>query len=363
MDVTVVVGARPNFVKAAALLAETAQRPAVRVRLIHTGQHYDDRMSGQFFADLELPRPDVNLGVKADTALDQLAEILLRLGAVLRGDRPDLVLVVGDVTSTLAGALVANKLDLPLVHIEAGLRSFDRTMPEEMNRILTDALADLCFTTEPAANENLLREGVRSERVHFVGNLMIDTLFRFREVASTSTVLARLGLKPREYAVLTLHRPSNVDDPDVLARVLDAVSPVHHDVPIIFPVHPRTRQRLQMLGAVATSSDALRLIEPASYLDFVQLMANALCVLTDSGGVQEETTALGVPCLTLRSGTERPITTTLGTNRIVGLVQERIAAAWQQILRGDWPVGCMPELWDGKAACRILDILVEHGHR
>jgi UDP-N-acetylglucosamine 2-epimerase (non-hydrolysing) len=363
MDIAVVVGARPNFVKAAALLIEMTDRRSVRCRLIHTGQHYDDRMSGQFFAELEMPAADINLGVTPGSALEQTAEILSRLGPVLRADRPDVVIVVGDVTSTVAGALVANKLGLPLAHVEAGLRSFDRTMPEEINRIITDALADFCFTTEPAANDNLLREGVAAERVHYVGNVMIDTLFRFRERANHSAVLARLGLMPRTYALLTLHRPSNVDDPQTLAQVLAAVSPVYDDVPVIFPVHPRTRQRLQLLrGAVATT-DALRLIEPASYLDFMHLMANSLCVLTDSGGIQEETTALGVPCLTLRPGTERPITTTQGTNRIVGLDRDRIEAAWQQIRRGDWPPGCMPDLWDGKAARRILDVVLEYGHR
>jgi len=363
MNLSLVVGARPNFVKAAALLVEMADRPSVRVRLIHTGQHYDERMSGQFFSELEMPPADVNLGVTAADPLEQTAEILLRLAPVLRAGRPDLVIVVGDVTSTVAGALVSNKLGLPLAHVEAGLRSFDRTMPEEINRIVTDALADFCFTTEPAANENLLREGVAGNRVHYVGNCMIDTLFRFRERASESGVLARLGLMPREYAVLTLHRPSNVDDPETLARVLAAISVVHHDVPLIFPVHPRTRQRLQVLPAAATTSSTLRLIEPASYLDFVQLMANSLCVLTDSGGIQEETTALGVPCLTLRPGTERPITTTLGTNRIVGLDRDLIEAAWQQIRRRDWPPGCVPDLWDGKAARRVLDVVLEYGHR
>jgi UDP-N-acetylglucosamine 2-epimerase (non-hydrolysing) len=363
MDIAVIVGARPNFVKAAALLIEMSNRSSVRCRLIHTGQHYDDRMSGQFFAELEMPPADVNLGVAVGSALEQTAEILSRLGPVLRADRPDVVMVLGDVTSTVAGALVANKLGLPLAHVEAGLRSFDRTMPEEINRIITDALADFCFTTEPAANDNLRREGMAAERVHYVGNVMIDTLFRFRERADRSKVLDRLGLRPRTYALLTLHRPNNVDDPQTLAQVLAAVSPVHHDVPIVFPVHPRTQQRLQLLRETVTTTYALRLIEPASYLDFMQLMANCLCVLTDSGGIQEETTALGVPCLTLRPGTERPITTTEGTNRIVGVNRDRIAAAWQQICQGEWPSGCIPELWDGKAAVRILDILLEYGNR
>jgi len=359
VNIALVVGARPNFMKAAALLAEMEHHPELRPRLIHTGQHHDERMSGQFFHQLDLPVPDVNLGVKGDSQIDQAAEIMTRLAATLRAERPDLVMVVGDVTSTLAAALVANKLGLPLAHVEAGLRSFDRAMPEEINRILTDVLSDFCFTTEPSANENLRREGVADERIHYVGNVMIDTLFRFREHAARTTVLERLGLTPRGFAVLTLHRPSNVDDPVTLARTLNAVACVQRDVPIIFPVHPRTRQRLEPVDANAIGV-RLRLVEPAPYLDFVQLMANAACVLTDSGGIQEETTALGVPCLTLRPGTERPVTVTNGTNRIVGLDAGLIAFAWQQIRRGQWPMGRLPELWDGKAASRILEVIENH---
>ena len=350
VDVALVVGARPNFVKAAALLAEMRNHSEFRPRLVHTGQHYDDRMSGRFFAELDLPLVDVNLGVNAGSVVTQIAEIMVRLASVLTDARPDLVMVVGDVTSTVAAGLVANKMKLPLAHVEAGLRSFDRSMPEEINRIVTDTLADYCFTTEPAAIENLLREGVSGERIHHVGNVMIDTLFRFRERAGSSTVLEELALQPQDFAVLTLHRPNNVDNPTRLARTLAAVTAVRRDVPIIFPVHPRTRQRLQQL-------------EPAPYLDFVQLMANAACVLTDSGGIQEETTALGVPCLTLRPGTERPITVTHGTNRIVGLDPARISDAWQQIRRGEWPMGRLPELWDGKAASRITEVLLNDAHR
>ena len=362
IDVALVVGARPNFVKAAALLAEMRNHPEFRPRLIHTGQHYDDRMSGRFFAELEIPRADVNLGVNAGSVVAQTAEIMVRLASVLTDARPNLVMVVGDVTSTIAAGLVANKMSLPLAHVEAGLRSFDRSMPEEINRIVTDTLADYCFTTEPAAIENLLREGISGERIHHVGNVMIDTLFRFREKASASTALEELALRPQRFAVLTLHRPSNVDDPAKLCRMLAAVAAVRSDVPIIFPVHPRTRQRLQQLEPAVMGDETLRLIEPAAYLDFVHLMANAACVLTDSGGIQEETTALGVPCLTLRTGTERPITVTHGTNRIVGLDPTRITDAWQQIRRGEWPMGRLPELWDGKAASRITGVLLNDGH-
>jgi UDP-N-acetylglucosamine 2-epimerase (non-hydrolysing) len=361
--IAAVVGARPNFVKIAPILAEIRAYAELRPQLIHTGQHYDARMSDAFFRDLELPEPDVNLGVRADSAAVQTAEIMARLAALFAADRPDLVLVVGDVTSTLAGALTAAKMGIPLAHVEAGLRSFDRAMPEEINRILTDAVADYCFTTELSADVNLAREGVAEARVHRVGNVMIDTLFHFRERAAASPVLGRLGLDPRGYAVLTLHRPSNVDHPAALARALAATAAVGDGCPVVFPVHPRTRERLGEVGHEAGAMRALRLVEPLPYLDFVQLMASAACVLTDSGGIQEETTALGVPCLTLRTSTERPITVTQGTNRLVGVDAARVRAAWAEIRNGAWPTGRLPELWDGKAAERIVRVLLEHPAR
>jgi UDP-N-acetylglucosamine 2-epimerase (non-hydrolysing) len=361
MNVTAVVGARPNFVKIAPILAEMSRYPELRVRLVHTGQHYDLRMSGAFFRDLGLPEPDVNLGVGAQAAVAQTAEIMTRLAPELETAPPDLVLVVGDVTSTLAAALTAVKTGIPLAHVEAGLRSFDRTMPEEINRVLTDAISDLCFTTEPAANDNLAREGVPTERIHHVGNVMIDTLFAFRERAAASPILDTLEIAPRRFVALTLHRPANVDDPVALGRVLSAVAAIGRDVPVIFPVHPRTRERLTELPWATAGAAGLTLIDPLPYLDFVQVMANAACVLTDSGGIQEETTALGVPCLTLRSNTERPITVTQGTNRITGLDAGRIEAAWGEIRRGEWPMGRLPELWDGKAAERLVRVLVNHG--
>lgn len=358
MKITAVVGARPNFVKIAALFAELRDFPEVRWSLIHTGQHYDARMSETFFEDLEIPAQDVNLEVRSDSQVVQVAEILLRLAPVLAQDRPDVVVVVGDVNSTLAGALVAVKMGIPLAHVEAGLRSFDRTMPEEINRVLTDAVADYCFTTEPEANRNLLREGIPEERIYYVGNLMIDTLFRFRERAASSDILEKLKLTPRQFAVLTLHRPSNVDDPRTLSRTLDAIARLQRDLPVIFPIHPRTQDRLQHLPETIVKVGGLRLIEPLPYLDFIQLMANAACVLTDSGGIQEETTALGVPCLTLRTTTERPITVIQGTNRIVGLDPQKIEAAWEEICRGEWPMGRLPALWDGKAAGRVIKVLL-----
>ena len=359
MKIVAVVGARPNFVKIAPIVAAVRTRPGASIVLVHTGQHYDGPMSDAFFANLELPDPDVNLRVQAPTATAQIAEIMLRLEPVLVSARPDLVLVVGDVNSTLAGAITASKLGIRLAHVEAGLRSFDRRMPEETNRVLTDAISDVLFTTEPAANENLAREGIPADRVHFVGNVMIDTLFRYRERARASAALDTLSVKPRGYSLLTLHRPSNVDSEDTLGRLFEAVARIQQDGPVVFPVHPRTRQHLRQLNGQMTAMTNLRLVDPLPYLDFVQLMANARCVLTDSGGIQEETTALGVPCLTLRENTERPITVTRGTNKVIGVEPDRIYAEWRRANSGQWPPGELPELWDGKAAERIVDILVE----
>jgi UDP-N-acetylglucosamine 2-epimerase (non-hydrolysing) len=359
VKILAVVGARPNFVKIAPLLVELAKHPYVSTTLVHTGQHYDAQMSDAFFANLEMPRPDVNLKVQSSGAVTQIADIMTRLEPVLHDVRPDMVVVVGDVNSTLAAALTAVKVGLPLAHVEAGLRSFDRSMPEEVNRILTDSVSDLLFTTEPAANENLAREGVARDKVHFVGNVMIDTLLRYRERAGTSDVLARLGLEPKGYAALTLHRPSNVDDEGTLGILLGAIARIQDEMTVVFPVHPRTRQRLESLGAVLPPMPRLRLADPLPYLDFLQLMANAQCVLTDSGGIQEETTALGIPCLTLRPGTERPITVTRGTNRIVGTDPKEIYASWRMVAEGRWPCGQVPELWDGQAAPRIVRILLK----
>lgn len=357
MRIAAVVGARPNFVKIAALAASARRQAGIQMTLIHTGQHYDRNMSDSFFEDLDIPRPDVNLNVPPGDAAHQLADMIDRLATTLAEAPPDLVLVVGDVTSTLAGALVAAKTGVRVAHVEAGLRSFDRTMPEELNRILTDSVADYCFTTEPAANENLLREGVSAARIHYVGNVMIDTLFRARERCLTSRIVETLGLVAGAFAVLTLHRPSNVDDPGVLHRLLEALAPIVSDLPVVFPVHPRTRRPLEAALRASGVASKLRLIDPLGYLDFIQLMATARCVLTDSGGIQEETTALHIPCLTLRTSTERPITTTHGTNRIVGLDAHAIATAWRQIQDGGWPIGSVPPLWDGTAADRIVEVL------
>jgi len=359
LKITAVVGARPNFVKIAPIVAELRTRPDVTATLVHTGQHYDGPMSDAFFANLELPDPDVNLHVQAGSATAQVAEIMLRLEPVLAAFRPDIVLVVGDVNSTLAGALTAAKMGLRLAHVEAGLRSFDWTMPEEINRVITDSVADFLFTTEPAANENLAREGVRPELIHFVGNVMIDTLFRYKARARESSILATLGVQARSYSLLTLPRPSNVDSEETLRPLLDVISRIQSESAVVFPVHPRTRRQLERVNGHLPAMANLRLVDPLPYLDFVQLMANASCVLTDSGGIQEETTALGIPCLTLRKNTERPITVSRGTNRVIGVEPAAIYEHWRQAVGGQWPAGQLPELWDGKAAQRIVRILLE----
>jgi len=362
VKIAAVVGARPNFVKIAPLMAEMRLVPEIAPRLIHTGQHYDRNMSETFFRDLDIPEPDVKLNVGPGAAPVQMAEIMMRLVPVLEGDRPDVVLVVGDVTSTVAAALVAAKMGIAVAHVEAGLRSFDRTMPEELNRLLTDAVSDYCFTTEPSAEENLAREGVPPARIYHVGNVMIDTLFQYRDRAAASTIIERLGFVRRGYAVLTLHRPSNVDDPAALAHTLSELRSIGNDLPIAFPVHPRTAARFEQWAGGGVRAPWIKLVDPMPYLDFVQLMAHAACVVTDSGGIQEETTALGVPCMTLRTNTERPITLTQGTNRLVGTDAAKIAAGWAQIRAGRWPAGHLPALWDGKASARIVSILLDHGN-
>jgi UDP-N-acetylglucosamine 2-epimerase (non-hydrolysing) len=359
LKIAAVVGARPNFVKIAPIVAELRTRPEASVTLIHTGQHYDAPMSDAFFANLELPDPDVNLHVQASSATAQVAEIMLRLEPVLAKARPDIVLVVGDVNSTLAGALTAAKMGFRLAHVEAGLRSFDWTMPEEINRVLTDSVSDFLFTTEQTANENLAREGVRPEQIHFVGNVMIDTLFRYRERARESSIVERLGVQPRGYSLLTLHRPSNVDAEETLIPLLGVIARIQSESPVVFPVHPRTRRQLERVNGHMPAMTNLHLVDPLPYLDFLQLMTHASCVLTDSGGIQEETTALGIPCLTLRRNTERPITASRGTNRVVGVEPEAIYDHWRRAVEGRWPAGELPELWDGKAAQRIVQVLVE----
>jgi UDP-N-acetylglucosamine 2-epimerase (non-hydrolysing) len=316
-------------------------------------------MSRLFFEELDIPRPDINLDVGSGSHAAQTAMIMQRFEPVLLEHRPDAVLVVGDVNSTIACALVAAKLGVGVFHVEAGLRSFDRTMPEEINRVLTDAISDLLFVSEPSGIENLQREGIPDERVHFTGNVMIDTLERNRVRAESSRILSRMGLEAGSYCVLTLHRPANVDDPRVFGRLVDAFDQIQRDLPVIFPIHPRTRKSLQTagLGPRFEQMKQFHLIDPVGYLDFLKLMASAAVVLTDSGGIQEETTILGIPCLTLRENTERPITLTQGTNQLVGLDPDRILTAYEAIRRSPPPAAGRPDKWDGRAAERIAGII------
>ena len=361
MRIINVVGARPNLMKIAPLMAAYAAAPEIEPLLVHTGQHYDANMSELFFRQLGIPEPDLNLGVGSGSHAVQTAEIMRAFEPIVQQHRPDAVLVVGDVNSTIACGLVAVKLGVRLVHVEAGLRSFDRDMPEEINRVLTDAISDLLFCTEQSGVDNLRREGIADEKIHLVGNVMIDTLLRHLERAETSRVLETLGVTAGGYAVLTLHRPSNVDDPVVLAKFLDVLEVVLADQPLIFPVHPRTRQKLAQFGLATrvAAQPELHLVDPVGYLDFLKLMAHARVVLTDSGGIQEETTVLGVPCLTLRENTERPVTVELGTNRLVGQQPDRILAAYREVMTGRDARRRTPPLWDGSAAGRIVGVLRE----
>ncbi|MFH0980466.1 MAG: UDP-N-acetylglucosamine 2-epimerase (non-hydrolyzing) [Planctomycetota bacterium] len=359
-----VCGARPNFMKVAPLVRAYRAFPHLRPLVVHTGQHYDAAMSDLFFRQLGIPEPEVNLGVGSASHAVQTAEIMKRFEPVLLEHRPDWVLVVGDVNGTLACALTAAKLGIKVAHVEAGLRSFDRTMPEEINRLLTDALADLLFVSEPSGVENLKREGVPDAKVHFVGNVMIDTLKANLALAEHSHVLEDLGLEPGCYNIVTLHRPSNVDDGATFRRIAAALDAIQQDLPIIFPMHPRTRQRLGELGSSAPfqAMKQLCLLEPLGYLEFLKLMSKAAVVLTDSGGIQEETTILGVWCLTLRENTERPVTLTLGTNTLVGSDPQRILTAYRRCRATSVPDVPVPEKWDGLAAERIARILAER-HR
>lgn len=350
-----VAGARPNFMKIAPLLREMHARERFEPRLVHTGQHYDDAMSAGFFRDLGISEPDANLGVGSGSHAQQTAEVLVQIERDLLAHRPDAVLVVGDVNSTVAATLAAVKLHIPVAHVEAGLRSGDRRMPEEINRLMTDAVCEWLFTTEPAGEENLLREGVDPKRIHFAGNVMIDTLLANVERARALGVPARHGVAPGDYVVVTLHRPSNVDDATRLRELIDVLEELHARVPVVFPVHPRTAKAIEGLGL--GRAPAFHALGPLGYLDFLGLVCDARWVLTDSGGLQEETTALGIPCLTLRDSTERPITVTHGTNTIVGLDTGVLRSALDDLFAGESKAGRVPERWDGRAAQRILDVL------
>ncbi|HEX8148890.1 MAG TPA: UDP-N-acetylglucosamine 2-epimerase (non-hydrolyzing) [Pyrinomonadaceae bacterium] len=359
-----VVGARPNFMKVAPIVEAMRRRPEeFAPTVLHTGQHYDERMSDAFFRDLGLPTPDVHLGVGSGSHAQQTAAVMQKFEPVVLEQRPDWVLVVGDVNSTVACALVCSKLGVRVAHVEAGLRSRDRTMPEEINRLVTDQLSDLLLTPSRDGDRNLLAEGIPPGRIRFVGNVMIDSLFKQLERAAESRVREELEVAGADYAVVTLHRPSNVDEPEVLGGILSALRRISEHLPVVFPIHPRTRKNLAEFGLLdgLERRGRVRLTEPLGYLDFLRLYSGARLVLTDSGGIQEETTALGIPCLTLRENTERPVTVELGTNRVVGTDPGRIVAEAEGALSKDRQKEPprVPPLWDGRAAERILDALLE----
>ena len=357
-----VVGARPNFMKIAPIMRALAKHRGVEQLLIHTGQHYDPKMSQVFFDDLELASPDIELGIGSDRHGTQTGRMMISLDRAFTELQPDCVVVVGDVDSTVAAALAAVKLRIPCAHVEAGLRSFDRSMPEEINRIITDGVADLLLTPSADADENLLAEGVPSTAIHRVGNVMIDTLLMHLESAKARPTLDFFGVTPQAYALATLHRRSNVDSPIVLEALLGAVEWIQDRIPVVMPLHPRTRKRLEDLSLIgrANAMPGLHLSEPLGYIDFLCLTASAKFVLTDSGGLQEETTALGVPCLTMRPSTERPATVSVGTNIVVGSDPQTIQKSVEDLLAGRAKTGSVPELWDGRASERAAKVLIDH---
>jgi len=369
MKIVSIIGARPQFIKAAVVsLAIEEHNRCVTSRLslvteiiVYTGQHYDKNMAHVFFKELEIPRPHYHLQIGSGSHGVQTGRMLEAIEQVLLKERPNWVLVYGDTNSTLAGALAAVKLHIPVAHVEAGLRSFDRRMPEEINRVLTDAVSDFLFTTCADANENLLREGISPEKIFFVGNVMIDSLMKFREKSKASCIVEDLGLKRREYVLMTLHRPSNVDKVKNFRGLLEAVREIQRRLPVVFPIHPRSRKMLQELGLQdeADQIPNLRIIQPLGYVDFLRLMDLAQLVLTDSGGIQEETTVLGIPCLTLRENTERPVTVHQGTNQVVGSDPKRITQEAILVLEQRTRKPSRPKFWDGRAAHRIVDVLLK----
>ena len=359
MLLDLIVGARPNFMKIAPVIREIEKRKAsggsISYRLVHTGQHYDRNMSGSFFDDLGIPEPHINLNAGSGTQAEQTAGIMLGYEKVLTEKKSDLCIVVGDVTSTMACAIVAKKMLVPVAHIEGGIRSGDMTMPEEINRIVTDSITDYFFTTSETANENLRKAGVPENRIFFVGNTMIDTLLACRPRFRKPVIWDELRLKERKYVVLTLHRPNNVDDPANLKHLLDEIIKGASGLPVVFPVHPRTRKVMQ--GIDLADGSVLHMADPMGYLEFNYLVEKALVVITDSGGITEETTVMSVPCMTLRNSTERPETVTMGTNELLGTNPDAIAPAMQTLLSGNWKKGTIPPLWDGHTAERIIEII------
>ena len=361
-----VAGARPNFMKIAPILRELDAASDTRTTLIHTGQHYDRNLSDVFFEELGIRKPDLSLGVGSGSHAQQTADVMIAIEKVLlearsSGEPIDRLIVVGDVNSTMAAAIAASKLHVPVAHVEAGLRSFDRLMPEEINRIVTDAISDLLLCSEPAGVENLVREGHDRSSVHLVGNVMIDTLLTQVDRARERDILDRLELTAGEYGVVTLHRPSNVDDREPLASLLEVLAEISERLPLVFPVHPRTRSRLDEfeLRAVLDRAPRLMALDPQGYLDFLCLTSQAKVIVTDSGGLQEESTALDVPCLTMRSTTERPITCSSGSGTLIGNSAGLLREELESVLSGDYKTGCCPELWDGNAAKRIVEVLLQ----
>ena len=364
MKILNVVGARPNFMKIAPIIEAMNRHPdRIKHHLVHTGQHYDEKMSKVFFEELGMPRPDMDLEVGSGSHAEQTARIMVEFEKVCIRERPDLVIVVGDVNSTMACTITAKKLGIRAAHVEAGLRSRDMSMPEEINRLCTDVICDYLFTTDRIAGSNLIGEGVAAEKIFFVGNVMIDTLLKHKEMAGKMSLRQDLGLEPGTYATLTLHRPSNVDDGPTLLGILEALSEIAGQTPIIFPIHPRTRKMVEQFGlnrffSSGRKVEGIWLTEPLGYLEFLHLNMGAKMVLTDSGGLQEETTVLGIPCITLRHNTERPVTCDEGTNVIVGNSKSKILEAAKKVMNGERRRGKIPEKWDGKAAERIVDILL-----
>lgn len=366
MHFMLIAGARPNFMKIAPILRELDQLEEVKTTLVHTGQHYDKNLSDIFFTELQIRQPDVCLEVGSGSHAEQTAAVMVAVEKLLiaarsNGSPVDQVIVVGDVNSTVAAALAASKLHIPVAHVEAGLRSRDRSMPEEINRLVTDSISDLLLCSEPAGVENLLAEGIDSEHVHLVGNVMIDTLLNQVELAKQSDLLSRQNLAPKSYGVVTLHRPSNVDHPAVLESLLCSLSETADKLPIVFPVHPRTRSKISEFGILERLQrvDNFYMLEPLGYRDFLCLTSQARVIVTDSGGLQEESTALGVPCLTMRENTERPITCTEGTSTLIGNSPENLKYYLAQVMDGTYKCGNCPDLWDGNASRRIVQILAK----
>lgn len=352
--IVLVAAARPNFMKIAPLARELHKhKDQVQCIIVHTGQHYDVNMSDSFFTQLEIPAPDVNLEVGSGSHAEQTGQIMIKFEKFLLQEKPDLVIVVGDVNSTMAGTLAAVKLGIKVAHVEAGLRSFDRTMPEEINRLVTDSIADYLLTPSKDANEQLLKEGIAEDKIVFVGNIMIDTLVRQMDAARQTLYYERLGLKPREYVLVTLHRPSNVDDKDNLETIIKVLGTINKSKKVVFAVHPRTRKKLAEYKLEGIAKDLL-LLDPVPYNEMLNLTMNCLCAITDSGGIQEETTYLGVPCITVRNNTERPVTVTEGTNVLTGNNTDMVLKAFEKILAGKWKKGKIPYYWDGKTAERIV---------